>query len=328
MTLTEAVFAFALLCLVMYVVLDGYDLGIGIATLLERDRQHRREMMIEQVGHAWDGNESWIVLLGTALNAGFPLAFGTILPYAYLPLIIMLLALIARGVSVEMASQSAFDVRWERALGIGSLFAALAQGVVLGTLTQKLTVVNGAFSGSPFGAIGWFSVLTGVGVTCVYLALGYAYLKMKATGGLRAKVGRRGVVSVLLASVLVVASFVALPATAAPLNLNDTAHVIGFGALLLLAAGAVAITVVTLRPASRYDSLPYAALVISAAALIIALVVARYPVLVPPTLTVYNTVAPKTTMEFLVVAFGVQLPLLLFYTWFAHRAFRGRVRTA
>jgi cytochrome d ubiquinol oxidase subunit II len=327
MTLTDAFFAFLLLCLVMYVLLDGYDLGIGIATLLERDRQHRRQMMIEQVAHAWDGNESWIVLLAVGLNAGFPLAFGTILPYAYIPLIIMLLALIARGVSVEMASQSAFDVRWERALGIGSLFAALAQGVVLGTLTQKLTVVNGAFSGSPLGAIGWFSVLTGVGVTCLYVALGYAYLKRKATGGLRAKVGRRGVVSVLLESVLVVASLIALRASAAPLNLNNSARVIGFGALLLLAAGAVAITVVTLRSASRYDSLPYAGLVTSTVALIIALVVARYPVLAPPTLTVYNTVAPKTTVEFLVVAFGLQLPLLLFYNWFAHNAFRGKVAT-
>jgi cytochrome d ubiquinol oxidase subunit II len=326
MTMADAFFVFLLLCLVMYVVLDGYDLGIGIATLLERDRQHRRQML-EQVAHAWDGNESWIVLLATGLNAGFPLAFGTILPHAYMPLIIMLLALIARGVGVEMASQSPLDVRWERVFGVGSLFAALAQGVVLGTLTQTLTVVNGAFSGSPFGAIGWFSVLSAAGVTCVYLALGYAYLKRKATGGLRAKAGRRGVESAVLASVLVVASLVALRATAAPLSLNDSARVIGFGALLLLGAGGVAMTLVTLRSASRYDSLPYAGLVIAAVALIIALVVARYPVLVPPTLTVYNTVSPNTTMEFLAVAFGLNLPLLLFYNWFAHNAFRGKVET-
>jgi cytochrome d ubiquinol oxidase subunit II len=199
---------------------------------------------------------------------------------------------------------------------------------VLGTLTQTLTVGNGAVSASPFGAIGWYSVLSAAGVTSVYLALGYAYLKKKATGGLRAKAGRRGVVSAVPASVLVAASLVALRATAAPLNLNDPARLIGFGALLLLAAGGVAITLVTLRSASRYDSLPYAGLATAIVALIIALVVARYPVLVPPTLTVYNTVSPKTTMEFLVVAFGLNLPLLLFYNWFAHRAFRGKVRTA
>jgi cytochrome d ubiquinol oxidase subunit II len=312
MTMADAIFVLVLLCLVMYVVLDGYDLGVGIGTLFERDRQHRRDML-EQVAHAWDGNESWIVLLAVILNAGFPLAFGTILPHAYIPLVIMLLALIARGISVEMASQSSLDDRWVLAFGIGSLFAALAQGVVLGTLTQTLTVVNGAYSGSPFGAIGWFSALSAAGVTCVYVALGYAYIKRKATGELRAKAGRRGV---------------ALRGTAAPLNLDNAARAIGFGGLLLLAVGGVAITLVTLRPASRNDSLPYAGLVVSTVALIIALVVARYPVLVPPTLTVYNTVSPQNTLEFLALGIGLSLPPLLFYNWFAHHAFRGKVETS
>ncbi len=327
MTMADAIFVLVLLCLVMYVVLDGYDLGVGIGTLFERDRQHRRDML-EQVAHAWDGNESWIVLLAVILNAGFPLAFGTILPHAYIPLVIMLLALIARGISVEMASQSSLDDRWVLAFGIGSLFAALAQGVVLGTLTQTLTVVNGAYSGSPFGAIGWFSALSAAGVTCVYVALGYAYIKRKATGELRAKAGRRGVASAVLASVLVGASVVALRGTAAPLNLDNAARAIGFGGLLLLAVGGVAITLVTLRPASRNDLLPYAGLVVSTVALIIAVVVARYPVLVPPTLTVYNTVSPQNTLEFLALGIGLSLPPLLFYNWFAHHAFRGKVETS
>jgi len=103
---------------------------------------------------------------------------------------------------------------------------------------------------------------------------------------------------------------------------------VGFGGLLLLAVGGVAITLVTLRPASRNDSLPYAGLVVSTVALIIALVVARYPVLVPPTLTVYNTVSPQNTLEFLALGIGLSLPPLLFYNWFAHHAFRGKVETS
>jgi cytochrome bd ubiquinol oxidase subunit II len=145
-------FLLALLCLLMYVVLDGYDLGIGVATLVERDARYRHEML-EQVAQAWDGNETWLVLLGVTLWAGFPLAFGTLLPHAYLPVIVMLFALIVRGVSVEMASQAHPAPRWERAFGVASLIAALAQGVAAATLTANLTVVNGAFSGSPFGAI-------------------------------------------------------------------------------------------------------------------------------------------------------------------------------
>ena len=324
--MTEAWFAVALLCLLMYVVLDGYDLGIGVATLLERDGRRRREML-EQVAHAWDGNESWLVLLGVSLQSGFPLAFGAILPHAYIPLIVMLFSLIVRGVSVEVASRLPLDTRWERAFGVGSLFAAVAQGVVLGTLTQTLTVRGGAFSGSPFGAIGWFSVLSAAAVTCVYLSLGYAYLKRKTTGGLRAEAGRRGIASTALASVLVVASLVALGHTAAPLNLADPARAIGFAGLLLFAASGVAITLVTVRPASRYDSLPFAGLAISTVALVIAVTVARYPVLAPPSLTVYNTASPSSTMAFLAVGIGLNLPLLLFYNWFAHRAFSGKEAT-
>jgi len=104
--MSDAWFVLILVCLLLYVVLDGYDLGIGIASLFERDGHYRHEML-ELVAQAWDGNETWLVLLGVGLWAGFPLAFGTILPHAYLPLIVMLFAIIVRGVSVEMASQAA-----------------------------------------------------------------------------------------------------------------------------------------------------------------------------------------------------------------------------
>ena len=125
-------FALIMLCLLLYVTLDGYDLGIGIATLAERDPRRRGEML-ELVAVAWDGNESWLVLMGVAMWAGFPLAFGTILPHAFLPLIVMLFALIVRGVAVEMASQKPPAPGWVTAFGIGSLVAALAQGVAAST---------------------------------------------------------------------------------------------------------------------------------------------------------------------------------------------------
>jgi cytochrome bd ubiquinol oxidase subunit II len=322
--MSDVWFALILLCLLMYVSLDGYDLGIGVATLFERDRRRRHELL-EQVAQAWDGNETWLVLLAVSLWAGFPLAFGTILPHAYLPLIVVLFSLIVRGVSIEMASQAHPAARWERAFGIASLTASLAQGIVLGTLTERLTVVDGAFSGSPFGAIGWFSVLTAVTVTCIYLALGYGYLKWKATGELRANAGRRGAVSAALASALGVACLVAVNRTAAPLNLASPGRAIGFAGLLLIAAVGMVLALVTLRPASRYDALPIAGLVTATVAVVLAVVVARYPVLAPPGLTVAGTVAPNTTMVFLAVGIGLNVPLILFYNWFSHHAFRGKL---
>ncbi|TCN44837.1 cytochrome d ubiquinol oxidase subunit II [Kribbella orskensis] len=281
--------------------------------------------MLEQVAQAWDGNETWLVLLGVSLWAGFPAAFGAILPHAYLPVIVMLFALIVRGISVEMASQAHPAPRWERAFGGASLMAALAQGVAVATLTVHLTVVDGAFSGSPFGAINWFSALAAVTVTCGYLALGYAYTKWKATGELRARAGRRGTVSAGLASILALACLVAVGATATPLTLHGPARVIAFAGLLLFAAAGVVVSLGTLRPASQYDGLPLAGLVTAAAALVIAVVVARYPVLATPELTLANAAAPPGTLAFLAVGIGLNVPLILFYNWFAHHAFRGKL---
>ena len=317
-------FLLILLCLLMYVSLDGYDLGIGIATLFERDERQRRDML-EQVAQAWDGNETWLVLLAVALWAGFPQAFGTILPHAYLPMIVVLLSLIVRGVSVEMVSQAPPARRWAKAFGMSSLVAALAQGVLFGTLAMQLTVVDGAFSGTPFGAIGWFSVLAAATVTVVYLALGYAFLKWKASGDLRARAGRRGTVFAVLASVLGVACLFAVNATAAPLNLHSPGRAIGFSGLLLFAAAGVVMALVTLRPTSPYDALPTAGLVTAIVSLVIAVVVARYPVLAPPALTVDNTAAPTNTMVFLAVGIGLNVPLILFYNWFSHHTFRGKL---
>ena len=312
-----------LFSLLMYVVLDGYDLGIGIASLFERDAGHRHAML-EEVTVAWDGNETWLVLAGVSLWAGFPLAFGTILPHAYLVLIVVLLSLIVRGVSVEMVSQNRHARGWERAFGVASLIAALAQGAALATLTQNLRILDGAFAGSAFGSLSWFALLTAATVACLYVTMGYAYLKLKATGTLRAIAGRRGSVVGLLSAVLIAASFGAVNATAAPLNLHSPSRAIGFAGLILFAIAGLVLTVVTIRPASTLDTLPVAGLVTTTAALLLAVVVARAPVIVPPSLTVEGAASPSTTMTFLMVGVGLNVPLLLFYNWFAKHAFRGR----
>ncbi len=315
--------ALVLLCLLMYVLLDGYDLGIGIGMLFEREARRRREML-EQVALAWDGNETWLVLLGVSLWAGFPLAFGTILPHAYLAVVVMLFALIVRGVAVEMASQAPPAPRWERGFAIASLVAALAQGVAVATLAQNLTVTDGAYSGSAFGALSWFSLLAALAVSCVYLTLGYTYLKLKTTGDLRAAAGRRGAVAAVFAGVLVAASLGAVNATASALNLHTPGRLIGFTGLLLFAAAGFVIALVTLRPASRLDALPFAGMVAAVTALLAAVVVARAPMIVPPSLTVADSVSPSLTMDFLAVGIGLNMPLILFYTWFAQHSFRRK----
>jgi cytochrome bd ubiquinol oxidase subunit II len=322
--MTTVCFLIALLCLVMYVVLDGYDLGIGIATLVEPNARHRHEML-EQVAQAWDGNETWLVLLGVSIWAGFPLAFGTLLPHAYLPLIVMLFSLIVRGVSVEMASQARPAPRWERAFGVASLVAALAQGVALATLTANVKVVDGAFSGTPFGAISAFSALSALTVACCYLALGYAYTRGKATGDLRVRAGRRGTISAVLASTLVAASLVAASRTDAPLDLHDHSRALALAGLLLVATVGLVTGLLTMRPASSYDGVPFGGLATAVVAVLVALVVARYPVLAPPGLTLDQAVGPDATTTFIAIGIGLNVPLVLYNNWFAHHALRGKL---
>ncbi|MGW7203093.1 cytochrome d ubiquinol oxidase subunit II [Streptomyces sp. NPDC054837] len=319
-----------LFCLLMYVVLDGYDLGVGVATLFERDPAHRRHML-ESVAVGWDGNETWLILLGVALWAGFPLAFGTLLPHAYLPLTVMLFSLIVRGVSVEMASQAPPAPRWTAAFGVASLLAAFTQGFALGTLTSAVHLRGDVYTGSAFGAFSWFCVLSGLTVTAAYTALGYAYTKHKSSGLLRASAARRGAVATGVGGVLLVLVLVTVDTTAAPLNLDSPGRAVAFAVLLLFAAGGGATSLVTFpwkRRTGAADSLPLGGLVVATVSVFLALAVARFPVLLPPHLTVDGTAGPHPTMVFILVGIGLNMPLVLAYNVFAHRAFAGKPDTA
>ncbi|WP_406437533.1 cytochrome d ubiquinol oxidase subunit II [Streptomyces sp. NBC_01613] len=321
--------ATVLLCLLMYVVLDGYDLGIGIGTLFERDPAHRRHML-ESVAVGWDGNETWLILLGVALWAGFPLAFGTLLPHAYLPVIVVLFSLVVRGVSVEMASQAPPAPRWTTAFGVASLLAAFAQGFALGTLTSAVHLRGEVYTGSAFGAFSWFCVLSGLTVTAGYTALGYAYTKHKSTGLLRESAARRGAVATAVGGVLLVVLVFAVDSTAAPLNLDSPGRAFAFAVLLLFAAGGAGTSLVTFpwkRQSGAADLLPLGGLVIATVSVFLALGVARYPVLLPPGLTVDSAAGPHSTMVFILVGIGLNMPLVLAYNVFAHRAFAGKFDT-
>jgi cytochrome d ubiquinol oxidase subunit II len=323
-------FIVVLFCLIMYVVLDGYDLGAGVATLFERDRAAKRHV-VELIATGWDANESWLVLLMVALWAGFPLAFGIILPALYLPLVLTLFALILRGVSTELISQSNSERSgWVWVFGISSLVACFAQGLGLGALTSAMTIKAGAYAGSTVGTISWFAVLIGVVVTLGYTALGYAFIKLKSEKDLRIRAARRGQWVAIASVVGVVVSLIAINGTAAPLNLSTPGRAIAFWGLLVFAAAGVVMSVCTFGRESEstlVDYLPFSGLVVTVVSVFVAITVARYPVFLPPNLTVTEAQGPTNTLIFLLVGIGLNIPLLLFYNWFAHRTFGGKFRT-
>jgi cytochrome d ubiquinol oxidase subunit II len=323
-------FSIIVLCLVMYVVLDGYDLGIGINLLFERDPRKRREM-VELVATAWDGNESWIILLGVSLWAGFPAAFGVILPYVYIPMIVTLFALVVRGVSVESIS-GASSLRtpwWMGLFTAGSLIAAFGQGLVIGALMEDVRTVDGAYAGSAMDFLTPFSVLTGLALVLLYATLGAAFVRLKGEGAIRDINARRGRVLLGFAITVSVITALSINATGAPLTLDTPLKLTLFIILASVAALAAIIAFVVFprpdRKPSR-ESLPFAAVTTATVAGLLAFVVGRYPVLVPPDLTVQSAQSPAGTLNFLIYAVGANIPLLLFYNWYAHHVFRGKYR--
>src|SRR5881296_458001 len=170
------------LAVAMYVILDGFDLGIGILFPFA-ESEHERDQMMNSVAPFWDGNETWLVLGGAGLMVTFPLAYSIILPAFYLPVIIMLLALVFRGVAFEFRWLGVSSKpHWTFAFAAGSTLAAFCQGVILGGLIQGIKVENGAFAGGAFDWATPFSVLCGFGVLAGYALLGATWLVFKTEG--------------------------------------------------------------------------------------------------------------------------------------------------
>ncbi len=168
----------------LYVVLDGFDLGIGILFPFTPEEE-RRDVMMNSVAPFWDGNETWLVLGGAGLFVAFPLAYAIIMPAVYLPLIIMLLALVFRGVAFEFrwVAKPSHEF-WDIAFAYGSIVAAFMQGVMLGGYLQGINVENGHFAGGPFDWLTPFALFTGFALIVGYALLGATWLVMKTEGEL------------------------------------------------------------------------------------------------------------------------------------------------
>lgn len=168
----------------LYVVLDGFDLGIGILFSFARDDRERAVMM-NAVAPVWDGNETWLVLGGAGLLAAFPKAYAALIPAFYMPIIYMVIALVFRGVAFEFRSKGSARSRifWDQAFHLGSLVAGFSQGVILGGFIQGIVYKDGQFSGQAFDWLTPFSMLTGAGVVVGYALLGACWLVIKNPGG-------------------------------------------------------------------------------------------------------------------------------------------------
>ena len=308
---------------VMYVVLDGFDLGLGILLPFARD-QDARDRMIASVAPVWDGNETWLVLGGATLFAAFPVAYGILLPAWYLPIIAMLGALVLRGVSFEYRPEAHQKLPWSVFFSTGSTAAAFCQGAMLGSYVEGIPVTGQTFAGGPWDWLTPFSVMTGVAVVAGYGLLGATWLILKTDGAVQAWSYRaaRPLTMAMLGFVVVVSVWTpfAQPAVATrwfsfPNNVV-LAPVPALTALcgLLLWRG--------LR--RKQELAPFVCCVCIFLLALAGFAYSLWPYMVPRSLTVWDAAAPESTQRFILVGVLALIPLVLAYTAHTYRLFRGK----
>lgn len=314
--------AFAVLT---YVVLDGFDLGVGILFPTARSERHR-DLMMNSVAPIWDGNETWLVLGGGGLFAVFPLAYSIVMPALYIPIITMLLALVFRGVAFEYRWKTRRWKRvWDWAFFGGSSIAALMQGVALGALVQGIDIVDRHYAGGWWDWLTPFSVLTGIAVLTGYALLGATWLNLKIEGELQEQM--RGYAKVLGLATLI---FVGLVSLWTPFL--DTAYFHRwfslpgslFSVLVPVLVAAIAWTLWT-GLARGHDLTPFLAALGLFIVSFIGIGISFYPYMIPPSLTIWAAAAPDASLEFALVGTVVLIPLILGYTAYAYWVFRGKI---
>src|SRR6201991_4972915 len=299
----------------VYVVMDGFDLGLGILFPLFPNKQDR-DVIMNSVAPVWDGNETWLVLGGGGMMAAFPLAYAVLMPALYTPMIAMLLGLIFRGVAFEFRWRTSQTGRnhWDIAFAGGAMLAALAQGIALGAILQGVHVEERHYAGGWWDWLTPFSILTGISLVIGYALLGATWLVLKTEDGLRDKAYQ--LCWYLLFAMLLAIATVSI---AAPfLHIQYAQRWFTWPNVILTAPVPLAVagvTVLLLRAlANRQDSQPFFLTLALFALSYVGLGVSMYPYIVPQSITIWQAASPANSQIFMLVGVAVLVPLILSYT--------------
>jgi cytochrome d ubiquinol oxidase subunit II len=311
----------------MYVILDGFDLGLGILFPWTED-EHERDQMMNTVAPFWDGNETWLVLGGGGLLAAFPAAYAVLMPAAYLPVIFMLLGLIFRGVAFEFRWIGRSSKKyWNFAFAAGSILAAFSQGIILGTLVQGIKVENNAFVGGTFDWVTPFTLMCGLAVVTGYALLGATWLLIKTDGIVAERA--RAHAKYLFAAVVIFMGIVSLWTPLAFPRIAERwftlPNFLFFSPVPIVAALVVLLGWWALNDPKR-EVLPFLCAIALFFLGYTGLVISNFPYLIPPSLTVWEAAAAPASQLFMLFGTLIMLPIILGYTGFIYWMFRGKVR--
>jgi cytochrome bd ubiquinol oxidase subunit II len=313
--------------IMMYVVMDGFDLGLGILYPFFKGKDER-DVIMNTVAPVWDGNETWLVLGGAGLLAAFPLAYSVVLSALYLPLIFMLLGLIFRGVAFEFRFKAREHERhiWDKAFIGGSMAATFFQGVTLGTYIRGIPVVDRVYAGGPLDWISLFSLFTGVGLLVAYALLGSTWLIMKTDGALQARAYRltRWLTWCLLAVIAVISIWTPLAEPRIAERWFSLPNLFWFAPVPLLV---LASAWLLLRSVARKSqALPFLATLALVFLGYSGLGISLWPNIVPPAISIWQASSPPQSQGFTLVGALLIIPVILGYTIWSYYVFRGKVR--
>ncbi|WP_454858466.1 cytochrome d ubiquinol oxidase subunit II [Rhizobium binxianense] len=314
--------------LMMYVIMDGFDLGIGILFPFVRNREDR-DTMVNTVAPVWDGNETWLVLGGAALLAAFPLAYSVILSALYLPLVLMLAGLIWRGVAFEFRfkADEAHRPFWDKAFAWGSYIATFSQGVALGAFINGFKVANGAYAGGLFDWLTPFSLFTGLGLLVAYALLGSTWLVMKTEGTLQQRMRElaRPVTLVLLAVIIIVSLWTPLADTAVADRWFALPNMFFFAPVPILVLLSTYAIVSNLQRETAHAA-PFLLALFMLFMGYSGLAISLWPNIIPPDTSIWDAAAPPQSMGFTLVGALFIIPFILAYTAWSYYVFRGKVK--
>jgi cytochrome d ubiquinol oxidase subunit II len=316
------------LAVIAYVILDGFDLGVGILFPLLPEEAHRDQMM-NSVAPVWDGNETWLVLGGGGLFAVFPLAYSIMMPALYAPVIALLLGLVFRGVAFEFRWKTKRGkFLWDWAFAGGSTVAALAQGIALGALVQGIPVEGRAYAGGWWDWVTPFSLVTGVAVVIGYALLGSTWLIWKTEGEVQRQAFRYAKLSGYATLALIGLVSLWTPF----LNAEFMHRWFAWPQVLFVAPVPTMVAVaawVLFRGLQRgHERSPFFASLALFVLCFVGLLISFFPYLVPTSVTLWEAAAPDTSLAFLLAGAAVLVPVILAYTAYSYWVFRGKVDPA
>jgi cytochrome bd ubiquinol oxidase subunit II len=311
----------------LYVLLDGFDLGVGILYGFAPDLESRN-LVMNSIAPIWDGNETWLVLGGVGLLAAFPLAFSIILPAVYFPVLVMLLALIFRGVAFEFRYRDReHRTFWDHAFCYGSAIATFAQGIVLGSFIQGFKTAGRQFVGTSFDCFTPFSIFTGLALLFGYSLLGAGWLVMKTEGALQERARRRGLWCLygVLFAIAVVSLWTPLVQPEIARRWFSWPN-IAFLAPVPLITTLLAWAAWRAFNDRRSEVAPFAAAIGLFVMSYLGIAISLWPMIVPYKFTLWQAASAPSTQAFLLVGTLFLLPIILMYTGWSYWVFRGKVR--